>query len=122
MVVCINLTLLLPSNIESRGIQWSSLLLDILESFRFLKLISIRFLNFTQSFIINMYNLICLLSKVNLFLDIIEGKSNALRKHAYSNILKILLPKNEHYRIKNSYNFHISAQNLDCGYSLEPPR
>ena len=24
--------------------------------------------------------------------------------------------------IKNSDNFHISAQNIDCGYSLEPPR
>ena len=23
---------------------------------------------------------------------------------------------------KNSYIFHISAQNIDCGYSLEPPR
>ena len=23
---------------------------------------------------------------------------------------------------KNSYIFHISAQNKDCGYSLEPPR
>ena len=23
---------------------------------------------------------------------------------------------------KNSVNFHISAQNIDCGYSLEPPR
>ena len=24
--------------------------------------------------------------------------------------------------MKNSDNFHISAQNIDCGYSLEPPR
>ena len=24
--------------------------------------------------------------------------------------------------MKNSKNFHISAQNIDCGYSLEPPR
>ena len=23
---------------------------------------------------------------------------------------------------KNSYIFHISAQNIECGYSLEPPR
>ena len=23
---------------------------------------------------------------------------------------------------KNSDNFHISAENIDCGYSLEPPR
>ena len=45
-----------------------------------------------------------------------------LRKHAYSNILKILPPKKENFQIKNSDIFHISAQNLDCGYSLEPPR
>ena len=45
-----------------------------------------------------------------------------LRKHAYSNILKILQPKKEKFQIKNSYIFHISAQNIDCEYSLEPPR
>ena len=43
------------------------------------------------------------------------------RKHAYSNILKILQPKTEKIQIKNSDFFHISAQNIDCGYSLEPP-
>ena len=46
----------------------------------------------------------------------------ALRKHAYSNIMKILPPKNENFQIKNSDIFHVSAQNIDCGYSLEPPR
>ena len=45
-----------------------------------------------------------------------------LRKHAYSNILKILPPKNGNCQIKNSDIFHISAQNVDCGYSLEPQR
>ena len=30
--------------------------------------------------------------------------------------------KNENFCIKNSDIFHISAQNIDCGYSLEPPR
>ena len=30
--------------------------------------------------------------------------------------------KNEKFQIKNSDNFHISAQNIDCGYSLELPR
>ena len=29
--------------------------------------------------------------------------------------------KNENFQIKNSNIFHISAQNIDCGYSLEPP-
>ena len=46
----------------------------------------------------------------------------ALRKHAYSNILKTLQPKKGNFPIKNSDIFHISAQNIDCGYSLEPPR
>ena len=30
--------------------------------------------------------------------------------------------KNENFQIKNSNIFHISAQNIDCGYPLEPPR
>ena len=30
--------------------------------------------------------------------------------------------KTENFQIKNSDVFHISAQNIDCGYSLEPPR
>ena len=45
-----------------------------------------------------------------------------LRKQAYSNILKILPPKNENFQIKNLDIFHISDQNIGCGYSLEPPR
>ena len=48
--------------------------------------------------------------------------SLSLRKHAYSNIYKISPPKTENFQIKNSDIFHISAQNIDCGYSLEPPR
>ena len=47
--------------------------------------------------------------------------NTSLRKHAYSNILKILPPKNENFEIKIFDIFHISAQNIDCGYSLEPP-
>ena len=45
-----------------------------------------------------------------------------LRKHAYSNTLKILPPKNDKFSDKNSDIFNISAQNIDCEYSLEPPR
>ena len=44
-----------------------------------------------------------------------------LRKHAYSNIFKTLQPKKGHFPIKNSDIFHISAQNIDCVYTLEPP-
>ena len=45
-----------------------------------------------------------------------------LRKHAYSNILKISPPKTKNFPIKNSDIFHISVQNIDCGYALETPR
>ena len=47
---------------------------------------------------------------------------STLRKHAYSNILKILQPKTGKFPDKNYDIFHISAQNIDCGYLLEPPR
>ena len=49
-------------------------------------------------------------------------QTRPLREHAYSNILKILQPKKGFFVIKNSDIFHISVQNIDCGYSLEPPR
>ena len=45
----------------------------------------------------------------------------SLRKHAYSNILKSLQPKKENFQIKKKNDiFHISAQNIGCGYSLVP--
>ena len=37
-------------------------------------------------------------------------------------ILKFLPSKNEKFQIKIRVFIHISAQNIDCGYSLEPPR
>ena len=40
--------------------------------------------------------------------------------HVYSNMLKFFPPKNEQFQIKQSDIFHISAQNIDCGYSFEP--
>ena len=52
---------------------------------------------------------------------VIGKRLHALRKHAYSNTLKILPPKNDNFSDKNSDIFYISAQNIDCGYSLEPP-
>ena len=35
---------------------------------------------------------------------------------------KFHLQKLKIFRLKNSDIYHISAQNIDCGYSLEPPR
>ena len=45
----------------------------------------------------------------------------SLGKHSYSNILKMSPPKTGSFQIKNSDIFHISAQNIDSGYSLELP-
>ena len=45
-----------------------------------------------------------------------------LRKHAYSKLLIISPPKKENFQIKNYDIFLISAQNINCGYLLEPPR
>ena len=50
-----------------------------------------------------------------------SAKSKSFRKHNYSIVLNFLPPKNENFQIKNSDSFHISAQNIDCGYSLESP-
>ena len=46
---------------------------------------------------------------------------NPLQNQAYLYLLKILSPKNENFQIKIWIFFHISAQNMDCEYSLEPP-
>ena len=35
---------------------------------------------------------------------------------------KFLPPKTGNFQIKISDIFHMSSQNIDCGYSLEPPR
>ena len=51
-----------------------------------------------------------------------QGHRHDITKTCLFVILKILLPKNENFQIKNSDIFYISAQNIDCGYSLEPPR
>ena len=48
-----------------------------------------------------------------------DEKIKSLPKHAYSNILNILQPKNWKFSDKNANIFHISAQNIDCGYSFE---
>ena len=50
----------------------------------------------------------------------------ALIRHYFTKtrlvILKILQPKKGKFSDKKSDIFHISAQNIDCVYSLEPPR
>ena len=49
------------------------------------------------------------------------ARAVALRKLALSNILKILPPKNGNIQIKKIWYSSYSAQNIDCGYPLEPP-
>ena len=48
--------------------------------------------------------------------------SLSLGKHAYSNTLRILPLQNENFQMENSGSFHVSAQNIDCGYLLELPQ
>ena len=47
---------------------------------------------------------------------------NITKTRPFKYIKKISPPKTENFQIKNSEIFHISAQNIDYGYSLEPPR
>ena len=53
----------------------------------------------------------------HLLTQVHKEDSNPLRKHAYSNILKILQPKKENFQMRNSDIFPISSQNIDFGYS-----
>ena len=46
----------------------------------------------------------------------------AITKTCLFKYAEIFITKNENFQIKNSDIFHISAQNIDCRYSLEPPR
>ena len=54
---------------------------------------------------------------------LLHTENTYLRKHAYSNIYWKFHHKN--WKLSDKKNpdiLHISAQNIDCGYSLEPPR
>ena len=43
-------------------------------------------------------------------------------RHTSNTITTILPQKIENFQMKNSGSFHISAQNINCGYLLEPPQ
>ena len=64
--------------------------------------------------------------RVNQIKSLRWNMDKTLRKHAYSNIFKYIeiftIKKIENFQIKISDILHISAQNIDCGYSLEPAR
>ena len=44
------------------------------------------------------------------------------KTHLFKYIGNFSTKKTENFQIKNSDIFHICAQNIDCRYSLEPPR
>ena len=50
------------------------------------------------------------------------GIKSTLRFFFLSVYIKFHLQKLKKNQIKKTDIFHISAQNIDCGYSLEPPR
>ena len=58
-----------------------------------------------------------LLSIDNIYFDQMVD-SMSLRKHAYSNILKISPPKTKSFQMKILIFFQVSAQNIDCGTRL----
>ena len=52
--------------------------------------------------------------------------TGAVPEHYENTLIKIYKknspPKTKNFWLKNSDNFLTSAQNIDCAYSLEPPR
>ena len=46
----------------------------------------------------------------------------AKARHYENAYIENFTTKTGSFQVKNSGIFHISAQNIDCGYSLEPPR
>ena len=54
--------------------------------------------------------------------SVLYGLFKSLRKHAYSNTIRIIPPQYETFRMKNSDIFLISAQNIDWGGSNEYPQ
>ena len=48
-------------------------------------------------------------------------RNDIKKKYLFKYILKISPPKTESFQITNDM-FHISAQNIECRYSLESPR
>ena len=57
-----------------------------------------------------------------LFKRFIEVTRLAITKTHLFKYIENFTSKTVNFQIKNSDIFHISAQNKDCGYSLEPPQ
>ena len=51
-----------------------------------------------------------------------DPQISTIKKTRLFKYIEKFTSKNWHFQRQNSDIFHISAQNIDCGYSLEPPR
>ena len=78
--------------------------------------------NFKHAFVVrSSYKRIRLMSVRNALLNF-KGCSLSITKTCLFKYTENFTTKNEIFQIKNSDIFHISAQKIDCGYSLEPCR
>ena len=76
----------------------------------------------SQRHVFALHNLDWLQSPVTIFLIILfNNPLEYITKTRLFKYIENLPPKTESFQIKISDIFHISAQNIDCGYSLEPP-
>ena len=58
-----------------------------------------------------------------LFCGAWQGNKQTITKtRLFKDMENFTSKKTENFQIENSDIFHISAQNIDCGFSLEPPR
>ena len=58
----------------------------------------------------------------NCFVSLLKSFWNGITKTRLLEYIESFTTKHRKISDKNSNIFHISAQNIDCGYSLEPPR
>ena len=52
----------------------------------------------------------------------LETTTSITKTRLFKYIENFTTKKKGNFRLKNANIFHISAQNIDCGYPLEPPR
>ena len=85
------------------------------------------FVKMSKRNLIKLYNITIglTITFIRTLFDVLHGKKGSrriwwqtLRKHAYSKLLIISPAKKENFQIKNSDIFHISSQNINCGYSI----
>ena len=62
-----------------------------------------------------------MLSSLELFFGLVSRVSVPITKTRLFKYIEISPPKTKSFQIKILIFFHISAQNIDCGYLLEPP-